>query len=382
LRILSVTPYYDPEGGGLERYAHAILSRLAQRGHDIRVLTFTQNGGAGTRNQGGVDVRRQRARLRLGNSPIGLRFGAEVSRSIRDLRPDVVVAHTPVPFPAEIAYLAARRHGIPFVATYHAGRLRGSSHALDGLAALDRVTLERRMLAGSARLVAVSPFVRDHALQRHRSRVAVVPPGVDGALFAPGAPPHGPNILFVGPLDSRYQWKGVDVLWDAFYQVRSRLPDATLTLVGNGDRFQEFRGKALLWGAASRVRGRVTDKELAMEYRSASVVALPSTSDAESFGMVLAEANACGRPVVASRIGGIPDFVRDGENGLLACPGDARDLADKLMLVLGNPGFAAAMGRRGRERILREHDWDRLAIVTEGVLEEAARTRHDAVAAA
>src|SRR6185436_18061535 len=101
----------------------------------------------------------------------------------------------------------------------------------------------------------------------------------------------------------------------------------------------------------------------------------PSTSDAESFGMVLAEANACGRPVVASDIGGIPDFVRDLDNGRLVRPGDVQDLADKIIGVLRDPDSACAMGRRGRRRVAREHDWDLLSRRTEDVLETTLADR-------
>jgi glycosyltransferase involved in cell wall biosynthesis len=367
---LAVTPYYEPEGGGLERYAHAILSRLAGRGHDVRVLAFSKDGAA-TGTLDGVHVERRLPSLRLGNTPLHPAFASEARREMRRHRPDVVVAHTPVPFPAEMAYRAARREGVPFAVTYHAGRLRGSTPLLDGLAALDRATLERSMLAGSRGLIAVTPYVRDRALARQAGRVAVVPPGVDHARYRPnGLHRSEAGILFVGPLDSSYRWKGLDVLLDAFARVRRRRPDATLTLVGRGDRAAGFRRKAEK-DPALRVLGRLSDDALVREYRRAAVLALPSTTDAESFGMVLAEANACGAPVVASRVGGIPCFVREGDNGLLAAPGDPRDLARALLHVLDHPDEARLMGARGRRRVVAEHDWDDLARRTEAVLGDA-----------
>ena len=368
MRILAVAPYWAPEGGGLERYAHALLSRLARRGHDVRALAFT-GASLPSDTVDGVPVERLAPRLRIGNTPLDPAFGGALQRALALHRPDVVVAHTPVPFPAEVAYAVAKRARVPFVVTYHAGRLRGSSPALDALAGIDRATFERRMLAGAQGLIAVSPFVRDHALAAHRHRVAVVPPGVDTRSFSPGAPPPEPNVLFVGPLSRSYRWKGVDVLWDAFGRVRAELPRARLTLVGDGGRLQEFRGKASDFPGAVRLAGRVPEADLVEHYRRASVVVLPSLTDAESFGMVLAEANACGRPVVGSRIGGIPDFVEDGVNGLLARPGDPDDLARGILSVLRDPAWADAMGARGRAKVVRDHDWDALAARTESVLQ-------------
>lgn len=320
--------------------------------------------------QDGVPVRRLAPPFRIGNTPIDPGFTARVAQAIREHAADVVVAHTPVPFPAEMAYRAARRSEIPFVVTYHAGRLRGSSLALDLLAALNRSTIERRMLAGAQRLIAVGSFVRDHALARERERVTIVPPGVDAGRFKSDEAPEGPNILFVGPLSRSYRWKGIDSLWRAFLLVHKRMPDASLTIVGNGDRFGEFYQRARAMAPFVRLAGRVSEEALLAEYRRAAVVVLPSTTDAESFGMVLAEANACSRPVVASNIGGIPDFVRDGDNGLLCRPGDPADLAEKLVSVLADAELARQMGQRGRERVVREHDWDELAGTTERAFEE------------
>jgi glycosyltransferase involved in cell wall biosynthesis len=166
-----------------------------------------------------------------------------------------------------------------------------------------------------------------------------------------------------------YAWKGVDVLWSAFEQVRQLVPEATLSLVGGGDRLEEFRRRAAALGGAVRVLGRLHRVVLLREYRRAAVVVLPSTTDAESFGMVLAEANACRRPVVASDVGGIPDFVRHGRNGYLARPGDARDLAAKLVDVLVDEPRARDLGAFGRRFVLRQHDWGDLALRTERVLE-------------
>lgn len=369
MRILATTPYYEPEGGGLERYAHAVLRRLAARGHTVEVLAFTKDK-EGSEVREGVHVRRVPTRLRLGNTPLDPGFFQKVRRRIRAFGPDLMVAHTPVPFPAEMAYLAARKEGVPFVTTYHAGRLLGSAPHLQAFAAFDRMTFERAMLGGSAGLVAVSPFVRDNALAAHKERTRVVPPGVDRSVFSPRGRTDGRTILFAGPLSRSYHWKGLDVLLSAFRIVKQRMPEARLMLVGEGDRMEELERFGATMGGVS-LPGRLSERRLVEAYRRSAVTVLPSTTPAESFGMVLAEANACGRPVVGSRIGGIPHLVRHGDNGLLAEPGDPADLAERLLEVLADPREAARMGARGRRRIAADHDWDRLTSATEEVLEDA-----------
>jgi glycosyltransferase involved in cell wall biosynthesis len=319
----------------------------------------------------GVLVRVIRPRFWLGNAPVDPALGAALRGIVAKTRPDVILAHTPVPFAAEVAGRVARQARIPFVVTYHAGRLRGSAPMLDAMAALHRATFESRMLRSAAGLIAVSPFVRERALGRFRDRVSIVPPGVDATMFSPNGAPDGRTILFVGPLSKAYRWKGIDVLWDAFDRVRRDRPDAQLVLVGEGDRVDEFSKRASATGGAVRLAGRLSDKELASAYRACSVLVLPSTTEAESFGMVLAEANACGRPVVGSRIGGIPSFVRDGENGLLVPPGNVEALAAAIRRILDEPAISRRMGRQGRERVVKDHDWDQLSRQTEVILSDA-----------
>lgn len=373
MRVLGITPYYTPEGGGLERYAHEIFHRLGEQGDDVRVLTFTREGHPdGTLD--GVQVQRRSPWFSLGNAPINPAFPRHVAEQIDAFTPDVILAHTPVPFPAAAAFYASRGSDVSFVLTYHAGRLRGSSLALDLLASAYRSSIERWMLDESDRLIAVGPFVRENALAEHRDRVTLVPPGVDTRTFHPdGASAPGKEILFVGPLSSSYAWKGVDTLWRAFRRIHDRVPSASLKIVGEGDRLAEFEEKAQREGLPVELVGRVPEPDLVGAYREAGVVVLPSTSDAESFGMVLAEANACGRPVVASRVGGIPDFVRHGDNGLLVPPGDPDRLADGVSELLLDPERAEAMGARGHERVRKRHDWDPLASRTRAVLQETVQ---------
>jgi len=267
--------------------------------------------------------------------------------------------HTPVPGTAELVAHAARREGVPYVVTYHAGTLGAPRGLLSAAARLHAATFERRMLRGAAGLIGVSPFVADNALRG--LACDVVPPGVDAERFRPVAKPLPGRVLFVGPVARAYAWKGLHVLADAV----ARVPGAQLRIVGDGDLADRYRAQG------AHVTGRVSDAQLVEEYSRASVVVLPSVTSAESFGMVLAEANACERPVVASDIGGIPSFVRDGENGFLVPPGDAGALADAISTLLLDPALSERMGRAGRAIVEREHRWEELARRTAEVLASA-----------
>ncbi len=370
MRLLVATPYLFPQGGGLERYARSISAHLAAAGHEVAEIGHAT--ARFERVEGGARQVGVLPRARLSNTPLSLRYHSEARRLLRETRPHVVVVHTPVPGAAELAALAARQARVPYVVTYHAGRLaapKGSPLALAAWA--HRAGPERALLSGAAARIAVSEYVADRVFG-HRA-CTIVPPGVDAERFAPGPPPVPGRILYVGPVDRAYEWKGFETLFQAFARLARDLPEARLRVVGQGDLVDRYQWRARAQGLQERVSfaGRVKEDDLPREYQRADVVVLPSLSDAESFGMVLAEANACGRPVVGSRMGGIPTFVRHGDNGLLAPPGDAAALEEAIRRVLEDPKMGAAMGQRGRARVLAEHRWDDLAKRTERVLAEA-----------
>ena len=364
MNVLVASPWLHPGGGGLERYASSIARELARAGHDVTLLGHSREPTDEPRD--GVRVVGVSPRRVLSNTPLSLEVHRAAKRLIADA--DVVNVHTPVPGTAELVALAARRARVPHVVTYHAGLLGAPRGVLSIAAKLHRALGERWLLRSASARVAVSPFVASRVFGRLASDV--VPPGVDTSRFTPRADPAPGRILFVGPVSRAYAWKGFSVLADAFERLSLRIPEAHLRVVGEGDLVESYQARFA--GRAVSFAGRVGDEELVREYSRASVVVLPSVSAAESFGMCLAEANACARPVVASAIGGIPSFVRDGENGLLVPPGDADALAAAIERVLTDADLALRLGARGRERVEKEHRWDVLADQTMGVFERVA----------
>lgn len=116
--------------------------------------------------------------------------------------------------------------------------------------------------------------------------------------------------------------------------------------------------------------GEIPDDQLPLLYRRAQVLVLPSVHQTcygrqvalpELLGLCVLEAMASGTPVVCSRLGGLPEVVRDGETGFLVKPGDVDELRDRLATVLGSPGLAARMGRAAREVALERFTWQACA---------------------
>jgi rhamnosyl/mannosyltransferase len=168
-----------------------------------------------------------------------------------------------------------------------------------------------------------------------------------------------PTVLYVGRIERASAAKGIRHLLEAFALVRAELPQARLVLVGGGDAVEDHRRFAATLGILDGVefRGTLSLEALFEAYQAASVVVLPSTTDSESFGMVLIEAMACGKPVIGSDVGGIPFVIDDGRDGYLVPPGNATALAGACLEILRAPDLAAALGEQGYRKVKDRFRW-------------------------
>lgn len=355
---------------------------LAARGHAVTV--FTANHPAGLHDYPPeLDVRRLSVVFRIGNAPL-----LPALLGLRDF--DVVHLHHPFIFGAELMLAALTARGIPFVLTHHNDLVGDGLRPLlfDTYSALSAPLLFRR----ATRLLAVS---LDHAahcrlapLFRRRSEAVVeLPNGVDAQHFRPGldgtavrrrytVPDAAPLVLFVGVLDRAHHFKGAGRLLQAFAELTH--PTAVLMLVGDGELREAFAQQAAALGIAERVRfvGKVANADLPPYYTACDVAVLP-TAPPESFGMVLIEAMACARPVIASNIPGVRAVVSDGLDGLLVQPGNQADLTAKLGALLADPAIARSMGARGRAKVEAHYAWEVIIPRLEAAYEEVvAHVRH------
>ncbi|HRE01996.1 MAG TPA: glycosyltransferase family 4 protein [Ilumatobacteraceae bacterium] len=173
-------------------------------------------------------------------------------------------------------------------------------------------------------------------------------------------------ILFVGRFEVR---KGIDVVLDAISKIAPRYPDVRFVLAGEdrplrpgeamiGERWRAEHAGAP-WLHQVHFAGVVEDEALHQLYAEADVALLPSRY--ESFGLVMAEAQMHGVPVVSSNVSGIPAVVRDGVDGILVPPGDVDDVVNALMRLLSDRELRTRLGANGRERFVEQFDIERFA---------------------
>jgi glycosyltransferase involved in cell wall biosynthesis len=171
-------------------------------------------------------------------------------------------------------------------------------------------------------------------------------PEVPAPVIAPG---QRKTILFAGIDWTR---KGGPVLLEAFRRVLERHPDARLRIVGCTPGTGDIPN--------CDVVGRVPLAEMPRHFAEAGIFCLPT--EREPFGIVFVEAMWHGLPVVATRVGAVPDMVTQGVNGALVAPGDVEGLAQRLCDILDDPGLAARYGRESRAIARDRYDWDQVAV--------------------
>jgi glycosyltransferase involved in cell wall biosynthesis len=361
MRVLLVVFQWS-RAGGLEAVTWDVAASLEALGADVEVWSVTQSGR--------VDVGWIVAR---GLAPAGGRIARSLDarwgwkrRLAREVameagRFDLVIAGHPWLLPALHAGLGDRP-GRP--------RCWSWAYGIDVWGQPGRRLAPH--LAWADRVVAISRFTRDQVAQWVRpERLSLVHPLVDTAAYAPGpAAAPGADLLVVGRLARAERYKGHDVLLRALRPLEARLGRrVTLRVVGEGDWRPDLEREAAALGVADRVEfaGRLRFSALLDAYRGCGVFAMPSRVDrrrrglwtGEGLGIVYLEAQACGRPVVASSEGGAPDAVQPGVTGLLADPRDPLAVAAAAAELLEHPALADEMGRAGRRWVEEQFSVDR-----------------------
>jgi glycogen(starch) synthase len=373
LRLASVFPVpdrglaavgYDPVGG-MQNHTGQLSAELDRLGVPQTVLTAYRPGAPRRQPLGargevlrvGVATRW----LRQGYGPAAARVAVT-----RPRRYDLVHAHLGEDAAVLlVALAAARRLSAPLVLTVHLSprhTLTGGDprsrflHAVGGAAELAAVRRAAAVITLTDRLAGML------AADVPAGRLHVVPSGMRAAAFHPAAvpPARRSGVLFVGRL---HRQKGLDTLIRAL----PLLPAATtVTLAGDGPERGALERLASDLGVGDRVTvtGFLPHRDVPALLAGADVVVLPSRY--EELGTALVEAMAAGRPVVASRVGGIPELVRDGVDGLLVPPGDPVALAAAIDRLLGDRRLAARLGASGRTRVAG-YDWGLLAARVLGI---------------
>jgi phosphatidylinositol alpha-1,6-mannosyltransferase len=399
MKILYIATCFDRnEEDVITPWLVETIRHLKARGHDIDVFTSSYRG---LRDQvvHGIRVFRFRyfparwerltheetAPDRVRRHPIYLLMAIcyvvagmiGAARVARRGRYDIIHVHWPLPH-ALMGYAARLACGARLISTFYGVEVTWVRTKLKFLK-----PFLWWVLRTSDAVTVISTFTRDQVAWAGKANVHIIPFGAGVSMAelqeAPVTKsPVGPGqILFVGRLVER---KGIPHLIEAVGKLRGKR-DVRATIVGGGPLYGRLRDLTVELGVSDIVSlpGSVPLETLVRLFQDADLFVLPAVVDAmgcsEGLGVVLIEAMSYGKPVVASRVGGIPDVVEDGATGILVTPGSADDLAQAIDELLGDPKRAEAMGTQGFRRARDLFSWDAITTKIDDLYKSVAEGR-------
>ncbi len=353
MRILHLSKFYPPDPGGLEHVVASVAEGAAAAGHEVRVVCACGSRWKGhAAREPGMSVRNGVTVIRL--PTFGILWSQPVTPmylSAARWKSDVVYVHRPHP----LADVAATLFGGDRALVFHHSDVQRQRSA--------RVLyqpLARRVAARARAVVVATASHLRHAGDLGSDGVEkarVIPYGVDTTRFTPAAAPvsrpevyesfsDGPVGFFVGRL---VPYKGLDVLLRAVVGT-----DLRMVIAGDGPVRPTLEREIERLGLADQVVlvGGIADSDLPLYHQAADYFVLPSNTPAEMFGVVMAEAMACGKPVVSTALPtGVREVNAAGVTGLEVAPNDHEALRAAMLELEGNPELRTRFGAAGRARV-------------------------------
>jgi glycosyltransferase involved in cell wall biosynthesis len=376
LKIAMLAPEFLPNWGGAGTYA-ILLARELSKSDEIHVFTTLRGSSQAANVKDIVDYFDDRLNVHIlstatdrffYNAIYQLNVARQLPVLLEKEKFDIIHSnHAHMP-DLGLKLRKVRGNSITTVHTTMSSQFQGikrSQGYIDHMDGSERMVrfgypflsvIERYYLNKTDNMIFVSDFIRkdvERILGRAPPRGAIVRNGVDlerfGNTSAPRENPEKLNIMYCGRL---LALKGLNNLMEAFAIVHKSNPNTHLTLVGGGDAVQ-WAETAKLSGVpegAITFTGQRKYEEMPGIINNADIFVLPSIS--ESMPLSLLESMACGRACVASRVGGIPEIITNGQDGFLVAPANSKELADCLTRLADDSRLRAEFGRRARERIV------------------------------
>lgn len=347
MKIALVSPYDFCHPGGVARHITSLYTRFTYLGHEVKVIA----PASGEIKDFGDNFIRigKPIPIPASDSVIRVSISLHLAPTIKEVlaREKFDVIHLHEPFMPMLCSAILRFSDSVNIGTFHAAQ---GKPGYNWCRPISTWILNRRArkLHGH---IAVSKPAMDYVSKYVPADYTIIPNGIDLAHFRPDVPRIEKycdgklNIVFVGRLEFR---KGVNYLLKAFLEVKRQIPETRLLLVGPGTR---LRKRYERWVKENRLTdvvftGMVPYKDLPSYYRTADVFCAPATSR-ESFGLILLEAMATGRPIVSTNIEGFANVITNGEEGLTVPPMNYRALATALSTLLKDKQKRLQMGQRG-----------------------------------
>ncbi len=360
MKIALVSPYDFAYPGGVANHISSLERHFTRIGHEVKVIAPASRAipDFGDRF---IPIGKPRS-IPSSDSviriPISLRLGPTIKEVLARENFDIIHLHEP--FMPMLCSAVLRFSNTVNVGTFHACQ---GKPGYNWGRPISTWMIRRRIHKLHGR-IAVSVPAMNFAKKYVPGDYEIIPNGIDLEHFSTDVAPieefcdGKQNILFLGRLEFR---KGVNYLLKAFLEIKQEIPNSRLLIVGPGTRLRKRYEK---WVRRHRLEddvvfvGYAAYADVPRYYKTAAVFCAPATSR-ESFGIVLLEAMAMGKPIVATNIDGYASVVTQGEDGLLVPPQDGSALARALVSVMSDETLREQMAARGKLKA-REYSWEHI----------------------
>jgi glycosyltransferase involved in cell wall biosynthesis len=394
MKILQVVPYFHPAYafGGPVKVVYQISKALVKNGHDVVVYTSDAKDFGSRLNMGfidkinGIKVYRFRSlsmtfvrKLKFFITP---RMVLSARKEVKMF--DIIHLHEYTTFQNIIIHHYARKYGVPYILQPH-----GSLSRIDAWRRLKwfyDVLFGYRLLRDASKVIALNRFEADQYRRMGvlEEKIAIIPNGIDLSEYANlppkgafkrkfGIPKEKKIILYLGRI---HKIKGIDFLIKAYAHLINDMhyKDVLLVIAGPNDGY--LKEAKLLTSALSISKhvlftGPLYGQDKLEAYVDSDVVVLPSRY--ETFPMTILETYACGKPVIASKVGGLEDLIINGETGALVEPGNTQRLTIEIFRILNSDSEAKDMGLKAKEFVNQNYSIEKVANNLEEIYKNSLR---------
>tara|TARA_B100000678_G_C18224650_1_gene508354 strand:+ start:752 stop:1867 length:1116 start_codon:yes stop_codon:yes gene_type:complete len=350
MEVVHLGKYYKPYQGGVEK----VNSDLAEscQCFTVKVIAFDEKGSS-YESSGGVEVFRSKVDFSVASAPISIKYLINVLRFSKN---NILHVHMPNPFAnfsIFLSFLVGRKGKL--ILHWHSDIVKQKKLYLFYR------PLVNWLLDKADIVIATSPIYIEGSqqLKNHKDKCKVIPIGVDSLLPKVNyervnkLKKYFNNKKIVFSLGRHIYYKGFSCLIDAASYISD---DAVVVIGGNGEETQIYHEKITSMGLNDKVYliGKIDDEELASYYYASEVFCLPSIEKSEAFGVVQIEAMSTGTPIVSTNItgSGVPWVNKDGFSGFVCNPNDAKDLADKVNVILSDDSVREELSLGARKRYI------------------------------
>jgi glycosyltransferase involved in cell wall biosynthesis len=364
MRILILNYEFPPLGGGAGRATLNIAKELVKQGHQVDIITSKYNDHTPRKDSKATIYSVNTHRKSIHD--VGLLAIVEYlvkgwfiyRKLVKKNDYDAIHAFFSIPT-GIITYLGKKLYGKKYIVSLRGSDVPGYDPDMFPILQKMLIGLNRKIWKNAETVVANSNGLKKIAEQTEKMRFGVIHNAANTDLFKPANKKKQGKTLRLVTVCRILKRKGLQHVIQALKQIEQE--DITLDIYGTGEYEEELKELVKEKQLQRKVlfHGFKPSKEIAKKLNEADVFIHPSLT--EAFGMVFAEAMACGLPIIATRVGGIPEIVEDGKNGFLVKPGDVQGLKKAIQKLKGNPTLMKQMGKDSLKKVKERFSWEKVA---------------------